>query len=122
MAIDKLQTFDNMLNAVVINLYTISKEDGIIKLANFNLKNKKHYILLNSAIFMSQSMERQIHIGVSFWQYIKIRLKWPNFYIKRVKNLKDFDCTDFMEHIEQANNYPNAFLEIYDLYYDRKKI
>ena len=119
---EKLKMFDGMINALIINLYTISKTDDVIRLRNFNWKDEKHKVLLNVAIFMCQAMNKKIELQISFWQYLVIWWKWRKYPIKRMQDLDGYDSSDLLEHIEFANRYPDAFKEIYHQYYDRKKV
>ena len=117
------EKLDKLLNVATINLYTISKEDGIIRFSHVDLNNDKHWALLNVVSHACAFMGRTAYLDISLWQYIKLRHRFHTKKMKRVKNNGGMTCDKFISDIEEANKslIVDPFLDIAKNYYPRRR-
>lgn len=112
---------DQIANVAITNLYTISKEDHIIRLSEINYNNDRHWIILNMVSYACTYMDRTAWLDMSLWQFWKFRRHIKNKKIKRVRNNGGMTCEQFLNDIENANpSISDPFLTIAKLYYPRK--
>lgn len=109
---------DLILETAVVNLYTISKRSGIIRLKEFDRKNKAHLCLFNVAKICSNIYNFSIEVNCS-WLQFKL-LKGKTKQVKRMKlvHFLDKSCDELINDIEEAYNAPGAFTKIYETYYE----
>lgn len=112
---------DQIANVAITNLYTISKEDHIIRLSEINYNDDRHWIILNMVSYACTYMDRTAWLDMSLWQFWKFRRHIKNKKIKRVRNNGGMTCEQFLNDIENANpSISDPFLTIAKLYYPRK--
>ena len=117
----ELNQYDTVLNVLYINLFTLSKEDNLIKLKNFVPENHAHQIILRISNILATHSNRQILVDISLWQKIKMRLHGVKAQFKCKKNLcAEKTCNEIIEDIEQYYE-SGIFEKIYKEYYEVKK-
>lgn len=113
--------YDIVLNVLYTNLFTLSKEDKIIKLKNFIPKNHSHQVILKIANILATYSDRQIYIDISLFQKLKMRLHGIKTRFKCKPNLTATKtCNDIIEDIEKYYE-TGIFEKIYKEYYEVKK-
>lgn len=123
------EKLDQLLHVAVTNLYTISKEDNIIRLSSVDLNNDKHWVILNLVIYACSCMDRVAYLDMPLLQYIKflrhvgLSFRFKRENIKRVRKNGGITCDKFISDIEDANKslMKDPFLDIAQNYYPRKR-
>ena len=112
---------DRIVDVAYVNLYTISKDTQIIYLSKVNIKNPKHWALLNITSQACTLLDRIAYLDMPFFDYWKIQRYLKNKNLKRHKN-NGITCDKFISDIENANIevITDPFTEIALLYYPRK--
>ena len=116
-------TLDQILNVAVYNLFSISKENNIIKLSNVRYDDNKHWALLNIVNSMSTIWGREVQLDMGVWDFFRLKRRIHNKSFKRVRENKGKECDKFIWDIEDA--YPNIldpFEDIAKEYYPRKRV
>ena len=67
--------YDGLINLTMINLYSLSKELGVIRLFEFDPKNKEHLFVLRVALIAREVYQFPVEIGVNWWQGLKLNWK-----------------------------------------------
>lgn len=68
----KLKKYDEICGAMFVNLYTRSKNEETIDLANFNPKNQEHLFVLGVARGLAGAYGKKVRVDVSRWQLWKL--------------------------------------------------
>lgn len=129
----KEDLYDRVCEMCLINLYSLSKDQDGIYLANFNAKDKEHLFALHMAVHVANLLNTRIYIDVNFFTRIKL---WRSFrrgadFFKKKKSNVEGIAVDkvlaFMrvyaeEHVhgKESEYIGNIFADIYDAYYNRK--
>lgn len=118
-----IQELDRIMNAAMINLYTLGKANKKICFYNFNRKDERHLACLHIADLEGQLFSYKFKIKTGILDYALIRWKTKYKWLKRdTKPSKEYalvDVEDFIAHIERANELPNAFAKLYTEYFKR---
>lgn len=121
---EEYQNLDKIINAAFVNLYTISKRDNTIYFSEVDLKNDKHWALLNIIISYCNIIEPcTICLKMPLIDFIKLRFKFKYKNFKRcTKDNIKMSCDDFINHLEEANKdlVKDPFLKITQYYFPRK--
>ena len=112
---------DRIVDVTYVNLYTISKDTNIIRLSKVNIKNDKHWALLNITSQVCTLLERTAYLDMPFFDYWKMQRRLKNKKLKWHKN-NGITCDQFINHIEDANAeiLSNPFIDIANKYFPRK--
>lgn len=112
--------YDIALNTLYVNLYSLSHDKKVVELRNFVPENKSHLLLLRVAD-MFKYYQWEVHVDISWFQKLKMRLKGNKIRFKCKKNLESKkDCNTILEDIEQFYEI-GLFEKIYKEYYEDKK-
>lgn len=124
---ERIKYFDKLLNIGIINLYTLSKENNIIKISGFDSQDNLCLIMMKIAELLNTlrpENDFKLELKTSLWQYLKYIKKDKTFKGKRKwifirnKNFKGINPYEFLSHISKANDESiNIFEDIYDEYY-----
>jgi len=112
--------FDAVIHITIINFFTLSKKYGGIILTNYN-NSTAHKCILEIAKISKDMLGVDIKIKLPLYKYVFWILFSKNKWCKReTKPIYDcVDINDLITHMETANNYPNLYEKIYELYYKR---
>ena len=126
---EKMREYDGLVGLTMLNIYSMSKEEQVIRLCDFDRKNKEHLFILRIAYFARDLYHYQIEIDSSWWDLFCLnwqnrkgfnkvkRMKEPfNFNIS-VPNLLDLMRPDGIQRIGEDF----SFADIYEEYYGGKK-
>jgi len=124
-ASDLFREYDGLIGLTMLNLYTLTKDKKVIRLINFDRKNKEHLYLLRVALMARDIYGKPVEVGGSWWDIFclnwKIRRgfekvkrdKWNVFGIDTQKML-DFMRPDGIKRL--GENF--TFADIYKQYYE----
>ena len=109
--------YDQMVNALMINMYSLAKEDGEIRLYNFNRYDPRHLAAVHVASTLRDVMGLNIAIKTSWIGYF-----WVKWKFKKIRNIKkarkeNIDIEKEIHHIEKTFEATNRFVDIYKEYY-----
>lgn len=113
---------DKLVNVAFLNLNTISKDDGIIRFSDVRYKDEKHWAMLNIINLACQILKREAYLDMPLIQYWKVRLRFHNRDMKRVRHNGGIKLDRFINDIESANleKAIDPFYHIAQNYYPRK--
>lgn len=121
-----LKEYDGLIGLTLVNLFTLSKDCGAIRLDKFDRKNKEHLFFLRVALIARDVYQVPIEMSGSRWEIL--RLNWKirkNF--KKVKRVSSFYAGNFDVSAVLDFMRPDAikrigtdfsFADIYDAYYE----
>jgi len=115
----KEDLMDAIVHVTIQDLFVLSKDGKIIKLSNFSFKNKSHLAILSISALMRNIFNFDIEIESDFFSYwfYNLKHKYKKF-CKRVPKVGDGINVDLLiNNIENLNNLPSIFSEIYEKYY-----
>ena len=119
-----LKELDSLMNVAIINFYTLGKNGEPLLLVGINPKDKRHLACVHIAKLIKDIYQFQFYLPRYYMIYW--RLSWKcksNKWLKPITKkaikvpFKLVDVEDFISHIENANEKPGAFAELYDEYY-----
>ncbi len=118
---------DNVVQATLVNLYTLSKDIKEIRIYNFDNKSKDHLYLLSIANIASTIFNFPVKIKMNRIKLQFLKWKYPNLYknIQKCDEAFSFSAKTLLEdmqrmlipHLGKEWNYS----DIYEAYYERKK-
>lgn len=79
--------YDSLVGLTLLNIWSLSKEKGIIRLYHFDRKNKEHLYLLRIALTARDLYNFPIEIEGTFWDIFYINRKIKKGF-KKVKRYK----------------------------------
>lgn len=114
---------DRFVEVAFLNLWTLSQKDGSIKLSKIDLKNDKHWALLNITATICQVGNIYAFLDLSRFQYWKLSHQFKSPYFRRLRKNDGITCDKFISDIEtpNINLMTDPFQKIADEYYTRKK-
>lgn len=124
---DIFREYDGLVGLTMLNIYSLSKDIGTIRLINFDRKNKEHLYMLRVALIARDIYQMPIEIEGSWWDIFcinwKIRkgfdkVKRANWAVVRgiqVPEVLDFMRPDGIQRL--GENF--TFADIYKQYYER---
>lgn len=124
--LELFREYDGLVNLTLINLYSMSKELGVIRLFDFDPKNKEHLFVLRVAIIARDIYQFPIEVGVNWWNGVKLNRKVSRIFDKVgrigpnecrgiwVGKMLDFMRPDGINHIGEDF----SFADIYEAYYE----
>ncbi len=120
---ETLKYYDAIINVAYINLFTLSKETGIITIENYDENNLSHRCVLAIA---RSAWGQEVEIITSPINFLLLKIfghdrRFRGKGIKRSKRKHGIDINDFIQHIEQANNDKDVFEKIYLTYFRKRK-
>lgn len=124
---ETLRTYDGLVGLTFVNIYSLSKDIGIIRLINFDRKNKEHLYMLRIALMARDFYQMPIEIKGSWWDIFCVNWKIRKGFnkVKRanwatVKGIWIPEVLDFMrpDGIQRLGER-FTFADIYNQYYER---
>lgn len=117
--------YDQAINAVLVNTYTLTKNDGQIILSDINRKDKNHLLILRVALMAKDIYNFPLSIKTNFWQWAMLnwRMRKLTRIVPREKdkeiNVNIQELIDFMTPVlKQAINEDFEFANIYEAFYE----
>lgn len=116
---DKLDKYDELINAAMINLWMISnkaKEELYFK--NINRHDKAHLALINiiNNTHVIWGINVKINARLFEFLWIKHKLKAKE-WLQRTKENDGIDAYDFIKYLETGFDAKGYFADLYDEYY-----
>ena len=116
---------DQLIGLTMLEIIKASKDEGVIRLLNFNPLNKGHIYLLRIALFARDIYDMPIELDCNSWDVFRINWKMRKGFSK-IKKASHFACTGVCSYAltEQIRNVGKErigehFLleDIYNVYY-----
>ncbi len=109
--------YDQMVNALMINMYSLGKEEGEVCLYNFNRYDPRHLAAIHIASMLKDIMGIKISVKTSLFNYL-----WMKWKFKKIHNIGrgkkgNVDIEKELHHIEKTYEATNRFADIYKEYY-----
>lgn len=123
---DLCREYDGLVGLTMWNIYALSKDDGVIRLLNFNRKNKEHLYMLRVALLARDVYQLPLEIDCGWWDWFVINCKTFRHFkrIKRAhsrstKGIRTYQVLDFMrpDGVKRLGEY-FSFADIYYAYYE----
>lgn len=117
--------YDQLISLTMLEIIKASKDEGVIRLLNFNPTNKGHIYLLRIALFVRDIYDMPIELDCDSWDVFRINWKMRKGFSK-VKKANRFACKGVRSYAltEQIRNVGKErigehFLleDIYNVYY-----
>ena len=116
--------YDQAINVVMVNIYTLTKEKGQIILENIDRNNKDHLLILRVAMIAKDIYNFQLKLKTGFWNSVVLnwRMRKLSRFVRReresdanvdVNALIEFMTPALREAIEEDFCFGN----IYDAFY-----
>ena len=123
---ETLRAYDGLVGLTIINIYSLTKDTGVIRLKNFDKTNKEHLYFLRVALMAREVCNFPLEICSSWWNFQKLNWKvkksfYPIIRAKIDENAIDVqEALDFMRQDGINRLGPTFnFGEIYSEYYER---
>ena len=119
---DMYHKYDIIVSEMLTEIMNISSEKKVIRLLEFNRKDKNHLFVLRMALMARDLYQLPVQIDCSWWD--RLALNWKirkNF--KRIGKVPDF-CFNgvwvpkVLDLIKIKTNFVFDFSNIYDAYYE----
>lgn len=117
--------YDQAINAVLVNIYTLTKNNGQIILSDADRKDKNHLLILRVALMAKDIYNFPLSIKTNFWQWAMLNWKMRKLtrIVPREKdketNVNIQELIDFMTPVlKQAINEDFEFANIYEAFYE----
>jgi hypothetical protein len=116
--------YDQAINSLMVNIYTLAKDKKEIILSHVDRKNKNHLLILRVALIAKDIYDSPLKIKTGFWNWaiLNWRMKKLTKRITREKNLdenvKIDELIDFMSPVlREVIGTDFEFGHIYDAFY-----
>lgn len=128
-AIKMVKIYNEIATAAFVNVFTLSKNEEIVALRNFNPKNEEHLFVLGVAKGLAGMSSKKVALDVSNFQLWKLNRGFDKDcrMIKLNKNYKGkyIDPDELLEFMREkavsSSNDKQIFANIYKAFYERKK-
>lgn len=92
-ASDLFREYDGLVGLTMLNIYTLSKENNVIRLYHFDRKNREHLFLLRVALIARDVYQFPIEVEGSWWDIFRLNWKIHKGFnkVKRYKPIVDSD-------------------------------
>lgn len=117
--------YDQLIGLTMQEIIKASKDEGVIRLLNFNPLNKGHIYLLRIALFVRDIYDMPIELDCDSWDVFRINWKIRKGFSK-VKKARRFACkgvrsyalTEQIRNVGREKIAEHFLLEdIYNVYY-----
>ena len=117
--------YDQLIGLTMLEIIKASKDEGVIRLLNFNPLNKGHIYLLRIALFARDIYDMPIELDCDSWDVFRINWKMRKGFSK-VKKANRFACkgvrsyalTEQIRNVGKERIIDHFHLEdIYNFYY-----
>lgn len=121
-----LKEYDGLIGLTLVNLFTLSKDCGAIRMDKFDKENKEHLFFLRVALIARDVYQVPIEMSGSRWEIFCLNWKIRKNF-KKVKRVSGFDTGNFDISAVLDFMRPDAikrigtdfsFADIYDAYYE----
>lgn len=119
---DMYHKYDIVVSEMLTEIMNISSEKKVIRLLEFNKKDKNHLLVLRMALMARDLYQLPVEIDCGWWD--RLALNWKirkNF--KRIGKVPDF-CFNgvwvpqVLDFIKNRTNFVFDFSDVYDAYYE----
>lgn len=124
---DLFNEYDKIVNIVMINLYSLSKEKGKIILSELDKNNKDHLLILRVALMAKDIFNFPLSLNVSWWDSLIINWRARKLTHKIPRTKKTEGCVSVKALLEYM--YPSVkhelgenfkFAHIYNSFYRKE--
>jgi hypothetical protein len=116
--------YDQAINVVMVNIYTLTKEKGQIILENIDRNNKDHLLILRVAMIAKDVYNFQLKLKTGFWNWVVLnwRMRKLSRFVRREResdaNVDAKALIEFMTPVlREAIEEDFCFGNIYDAFY-----
>ena len=116
--------YDQAINIVMVNIYTLTKEKGQIILENIDRNNKDHLLILRVAMIAKDVYNFQLKLKTDFWNWIVLnwRMRKLSRFVRREResdaNVDAKALIEFMTPVlREAIEEDFCFGNIYNAFY-----
>jgi hypothetical protein len=128
--VDQLRAYDEICGAAFVNLFTLSKDSNTIAFRNFNPKNEEHLFVLGVAKGVASSFDKKVVLDVSKFQLWKLNRGIDKdcrlILINGKEAIYSIDPEELLAFMRpkaiEACGEDFTFADIYNQYYNRKKV
>lgn len=119
---DMYHKYDIIVSEMLTEIMNISSEKKVIRLLEFNRKDKNHLFVLRMALMARDLYQIPVEIDCSWWD--RLTLNWKirkNF--KKIGKVPDF-CFNgvwvpqVLDFVKNKTNFVLDFSDVYDTYYE----
>lgn len=119
---DMYHKYDIVVSEILAEIINLSVEKKIIRLLDFNRKDKNHLLVLRIALMARDIYHFPVEVNCNWWD--RLVLNWKirkNF--KKIGKVPDFCCNGVwvphvLDLIKIKTNFVFDFSDIYDTYYE----
>ena len=121
---DLFNKYDEIINITMVNLYTLSKEKGVIVISDFDRKNRDHWYVLRIALMARDAYGFPIKFKGKFWDWVV--MNWHVSKIARfiprdnstlpvvnVAKLLEFMYPPIKEYMGENFKFANIYSQFY---------
>lgn len=121
-----MREYDGLVGLTMLNIYSLSKELGVIRLVNFDKKNKEHLFILRIALIAREMYGMPVEVEGNWWDIFCLNWKirkgfnrikrahWANLSGIWVPDLLNFMRPDGKQRLGESF----TFADIYNAYYE----
>ena len=110
------RTMDKFLSGIMNDVFEKSKKHKIVKVENFNRKNKAHLLILKAAGLVCLANGWELHLKCNLWDWFRIRKL--NLFVQKHRLHPHAECNiDVSSLIREAGDDVWFYWEIYNEYY-----
>lgn len=117
------QKYDRMVQATLINIYTMSKDDNKVILVNFDPKTDTDKCVVEIAKISQSLWNFDIEVDLPLFKFLMFKIKNKDARFKRYKKYseKKVDVQELKMFVSKAYvETTMVYKEIYDAYYNPK--
>jgi hypothetical protein len=83
--------YDQAINALMINIYTLTKDRREIVLSDINRKDKNHLLILRVALIAKDIYDFPLKIKTNFWNWLALnwKMRKMSYHIPREKTQEE---------------------------------
>lgn len=127
---DKFRKYDEICGATLVNLFTLSKDSDTIAFRGFNPKNEEHLFVLGVARGLAGSLGKKVALDVNKFQLWKLNRGIDKdcrlISVDRKEAIYSIDPEELLTFMRpgavKACGEDFTFADIYNEYYNRKKV
>ena len=119
--------YDEIINVIMVNLYSLSKEKGKIILSNLDKRNRDHLLILRVALIAKDVYNFPLFLNVKWWDSLALNWRMRKLS-RRVPHTKETEgCTNVVALLEfmyppikqhMGENF--EFAHIYNSFYGKE--
>lgn len=119
--------YDEIINVIMVNLYSLSKEKGRIILSDLDKRNRDHLLILRVALIAKDVYNFPLFLNVNWWDSLVLNWRMRKLS-RRVPRTKEIEgCTNVVALLEfmyppikqhMGENF--EFAHIYNSFYGKE--